>query len=129
MANEISISQTLRYAKSGVAASHASSFQVDQSGDKYQAGVQIVGTSEESLDKGDIGTIGFIDPADGANRIRPLRLTGGEIVVDYRQNGTFSARIVSAESESPIPEPATVVLLVVAVMGLVVTGRFRTQRA
>lgn len=60
MANEIQLSQTLRYTKSGVSASHASSFTVDQSGDKYQAGVQIVGTTEESLDKGDIGTIGYI---------------------------------------------------------------------
>lgn len=60
MANEIQLSQTLRYSKSGVSASHASSFTVDQSGDKYQAGVQTVGTAEESLDKGDIGTIGYI---------------------------------------------------------------------
>jgi len=76
------------------------------------------------LDGAEVGTIGFIDPADGANRIRPLKLTGGEIVVDYRQNGTFSARIVSAESEStPIPEPATVVLLIVGVAGLVAGRR------
>jgi hypothetical protein len=60
MANEISVSQTLRYSKSGVSASQATSFSADQSGDKYQAGVQIVGATEESLDKGDIGTIGYI---------------------------------------------------------------------
>ena len=60
MANEISISQTLRYAKSGVAASQSTSFTVDQSGDKYMAGVQIIGVTEEALDKGDIGTIGYI---------------------------------------------------------------------
>ena len=60
MANEISIANTLRYSKSGVTASHSSSFNADQTGDKYQAGVQIVGTTEESLDKGDIGTIGYI---------------------------------------------------------------------
>jgi hypothetical protein len=60
MADEIRISQTLRYAKSSSSASHATSFSVTQSGDKYQAGVQIVGTTEESLDKGDIGTIAFV---------------------------------------------------------------------
>jgi len=60
MSNEISINQTLRYSKSGVSATHSSSYQADQTGDKYQAGVQIVGTTEESLDKGDIGTIGYI---------------------------------------------------------------------
>jgi hypothetical protein len=60
MANEISISSTLRYAKSGVSASQSTSFNADQAGDKYQAGVQIIGTTEEALDKGDIGTIGYI---------------------------------------------------------------------
>ena len=60
MSNEISINETLRYSKSGVTASHSSSFQADQTGDKYAAGVQTVGTAEESLDKNDVGTIGFL---------------------------------------------------------------------
>lgn len=59
MADEIRISTTIRYTKSGTAASHTQSFTADQTGDKYQAGVQSVGTAEESMDKGDIGTIGF----------------------------------------------------------------------
>lgn len=60
MANEVQISATLRYADSPVATSLATSFFADQTGDKYMAGVQAIGTAEESLDKGDIGTIGYI---------------------------------------------------------------------
>ena len=60
MANEISINATLRYSKSPTSASLTTSFLADQTGDKYQAGVQIVGTVEEQLDKGDVGTIGYI---------------------------------------------------------------------
>lgn len=60
MANEITINASLKYAKNGASASVAASFKADQTGDKYQAGVQAVGTSpEETLDKGDIGTIGY----------------------------------------------------------------------
>ncbi len=60
MANEIQINATLRYSKSPTAASLATSFFDDQVGDKYEAGIQTVGTSEEPLNKGDIGTIGYL---------------------------------------------------------------------
>jgi hypothetical protein len=60
MANEVQISATLRYSSSPASASLATSYFDDQTGDKYQAGVQAVGTSEESLDKGDVGTIGYV---------------------------------------------------------------------
>lgn len=60
MSNEIQINATLRYSKTPASATLSTSFFADQAGDKYQAGVQIVGTTEEALDKGDIGTIGYI---------------------------------------------------------------------
>src|SRR5438067_1082817 len=83
MANEISISQTLRLSKTGVSASLASSFTADQLGDKYQAGVQIVGTAEESLDKGDIGTIGYIafKNLDATNYVHMGITTGGYSII------------------------------------------------
>jgi len=60
MANEVTISGTLRYAKSKAAASLSTAYSATQAGDKYQAGVQTVGTSEEVLDKNDVGTIGYL---------------------------------------------------------------------
>jgi hypothetical protein len=50
----------LRYSKSPDSASLSTSFFADQTGDKYQAGVATIGTTEESLDKGDVGTIAYI---------------------------------------------------------------------
>ncbi len=77
MANEISISGNLRYSKDSASAALATSFRADQTGDKYQAGIQIVGTSEENLDKGDVVTIGFISVrnADDTNFITLATLT------------------------------------------------------
>ncbi len=60
MANEISVSFSLRYAKDSTAASLAASYRADQAGSVYHAAVQFIGTSEENLFKGDVGTIGLI---------------------------------------------------------------------
>lgn len=60
MANEITVNATLRYAKSPASASLSMSFLQDQTGDKYQGGIQTVGTAEESLDTNDVGVIGFL---------------------------------------------------------------------
>src|SRR5436309_15751946 len=60
MSNEITITSTLKYSKNKASASLAGTFQASQTGDKYEAGVQSVGTSpEETIQKGDIGTIGY----------------------------------------------------------------------
>lgn len=58
--NAIQISATLKYSANKAAASLSTTFSDDQAGDKYQAGVQSVGTTEEELDKGDVGTIGYL---------------------------------------------------------------------
>ena len=60
MANEITVSATLRYAKAKAAASLATSFTASQTGDKYEAGIQQIGTTEEAVQQGDIGTICYI---------------------------------------------------------------------
>jgi len=60
MANEIRISGTLRYAKDQATASLSTSYAVDQTGSKYEGGVQTVGLTEEALVKNDIGTIGYL---------------------------------------------------------------------
>jgi hypothetical protein len=59
MASEIRLSSTLRYAKDQASAGLTTAFTADQTGSKYEAGVQTVGTSEEVLVKGDVGTIGY----------------------------------------------------------------------
>jgi hypothetical protein len=78
MANEIQINATLRYSKSPTSASLATSFFDDQIGDKYGAGVQIVGTTEEQLNKGDIGTIGYLAfrNLDATNYVELGKATG-----------------------------------------------------
>jgi len=72
MANEVTISATLRYALNRAAASLSTSYSANQTGDKFQSGVQDVGTSEEVLDKNDVGTIGYlgIRNADDTNFIQ-----------------------------------------------------------
>jgi hypothetical protein len=78
MANEISYSGTLRYSKDKAAAAQTISFLADQAGDKYQAGIQTVGTTEEALEQGDVGTIGFVAMrnADDTNYVEIGKTTG-----------------------------------------------------
>jgi hypothetical protein len=49
-----------------------------QSGSKYEQGVQIIGTSEESLSKNDVGTIGYIgiNNLDATNYVELGATTG-----------------------------------------------------
>lgn len=61
MANELTVSCSLRFSKSGREVSKSySGIQVTVSGDKWVFGVQEIGTSEEAIDVGDIGTAGFM---------------------------------------------------------------------
>src|SRR5215472_14737294 len=59
MANEITVSGTLSYSKSSARASLSGSLRADQTGDHYVQAIQDVGTVEENIAKGDIGTIGW----------------------------------------------------------------------
>lgn len=61
MANELTVSASLRFSKSGREASQSySGIQVDVTGDKVTRIIQEIGTSEEALDIGDIGTAGYV---------------------------------------------------------------------
>jgi hypothetical protein len=60
LANEITVSATLKYAKAKVSVSQGTTFVASQTGDKYEAGIQAIGTTEEALAKGDVGTIGYL---------------------------------------------------------------------
>lgn len=69
MANEIQINSTLRYSKNGATASLSTSFFDNQTGVNYEGGTQSVATSEGTLQKNNIGTIGYvaIRNTDGTN--------------------------------------------------------------
>lgn len=59
MANEISISGGLTHNRNGsISKSH--SVQITQSGTDYVLQTQNIGTSAELIDKGDIGTVGYM---------------------------------------------------------------------
>lgn len=61
MANELNVSCSLKFSKSGNGDDKAySGISIDVSGSKTTKIRQTIGTSEEALDIGDIGTAGFI---------------------------------------------------------------------
>jgi hypothetical protein len=96
MANEISISLSIRVSKGGAKDSRSESFQVDMSGDAFTHEIQQVGTSEEELAQGaDLGTPGFIlvKNLDSTNYVEvgsttgvyDIKLKAGEAAI-YRHN-------------------------------------------
>lgn len=60
MANELTVSCSLRFSKSGREVSKSyGGIQIDVSGNAWTFGVQSIGITEEAIDIGDIGTAGF----------------------------------------------------------------------
>lgn len=59
MANEITTAFTLNYSKNGIEESRTLSDEITVSGDDYIAGTESVGTTEEALEMGDVGTAGW----------------------------------------------------------------------
>ena len=57
--NAITISASLKFAANKATGSLSTSFSADQTGDFYQQAIQEVGTGDENLDQGDVGTIGW----------------------------------------------------------------------
>lgn len=79
MANEVTITTSLGYSKNSYDIVLAKTgLNVTVSGTKYYSGVQTIGTSEEALSKGDIGTIGFclFINRDATNYVSLRRATG-----------------------------------------------------
>lgn len=60
MADEISFSASLSINRNGVTTSASASKNATQTGTDYQLGTQTIGTAAEQLNKGDIGTIGYV---------------------------------------------------------------------
>ena len=61
MADELTLSMSVRYSKNGLSLSqNVTSFNVTVSGDQVASGTQAVGTSAENLEKGDITTSGWL---------------------------------------------------------------------
>jgi hypothetical protein len=60
MANEIQFSGSLRYASGLKHGALEGSGRADQSGKEYMQDTQEIGSSEEQLLKGDVGTIGWV---------------------------------------------------------------------
>lgn len=90
MADELTISLSMDFTKSGVNVSISKAgLTIDVSGSKYTRLVQNVGTSEEALDIGDIGTAGYcfirnLDPTNyvslrpGSGTANFIKLKAGE---------------------------------------------------
>jgi len=93
MANEGTLSCSVRFSKSSREASQSySGIQIDVSGDKVTRLIQEIGTAEEALDVGDVGTAGYIimKNLDDTNfiEIRPgsgtadlIKLKAGEVAM------------------------------------------------
>lgn len=60
MANEIFAKASIAFEKGKIRTSHSGSIRLDVAGDRYTKIVQNIGTSEEAVDLGDIGTVGMI---------------------------------------------------------------------
>lgn len=89
MANELTLGSNASYAKSGIAfIFNSGTFQVTVSGTKSIRNAVSIGTSDETLDLGDIATIGFVilHNTDSTNFITvgpdgisyPIKLKPGE---------------------------------------------------
>lgn len=99
MANEITVTSTLKYAKGTASTQLTGSYKASQTGDKYQAGIQSVGTSpEETVQKGDIGTIGYamFKNLDSTNYIQL-----------GTSSGSYSIKLKAGESTGVVPMSAT----------------------
>jgi hypothetical protein len=70
MANEISVSATLKASKGGAAFAHSKSYNITMSGDDMFSKTQIIGTSAEALDMGEITGVPaaiMVQNLDGTN--------------------------------------------------------------
>jgi hypothetical protein len=60
MANEISIGQSLQVLKNGATIQKSASASITLTGNYFMSGVQNVGTTDETIALGDIGTVGVV---------------------------------------------------------------------
>lgn len=108
MSAELTANIVINFAKGGAEITKSVGTTVTVAGTKYQTGIQNIGTSDATLDKGDVGTIGFVYlknldatnycdfGADGTNY--PLRLNAGEFGY-FRWNGAVHAKAHTAATD------------------------------
>lgn len=98
MANELTLSGSLSFSKGGVTASASKTgLLVTVSGTEYTELIQEIGTSEEALTIGDIGTLGYvyIENLDATNfvEIRPGSGTADLIKIKAGEFAIFRAAL------------------------------------
>ena len=92
MANELTVTGALELNKDSIEVSLSESIKVTVSGSKITEIIQNIGTSAESVDIGDIGTVGyviaknldttnFVELRDGAAGADVVKMKAGEIAV------------------------------------------------
>jgi hypothetical protein len=71
MANELTVTTSLSYSKSNDTVNRSKSSQITVSGSVRASGVQVIGTSEETLQIGDVTSVGvvFIQNLDPTNYV------------------------------------------------------------
>jgi hypothetical protein len=78
MANELTVVSSLSFTKGGVTVAFGGTKTVTVAGDKYIKTVQAIGTSEEAIQKGELGTLGFmcVKNLDDTNFVLIVGATG-----------------------------------------------------
>ena len=98
--NAITLSSTLSYSANKASAKLSVTSQADQTGSYFESGIASIGTVEETLDKGDVGTIGFVgvrntDPTNfvqvgSSTGVYSIKLNPGEgFVARWNANSVF----------------------------------------
>lgn len=97
MANELSVSAQLAFSKNSASLQLGKSGTLDVTGDHFESKVLAIGTTDESIAKGDMSTVGFVmirnlDDTnfvlagdDGTNY--PVKILAGEFCL-FRLNGS-----------------------------------------
>ena len=104
MADEITASASLRYARSTHTAFYAvTGKQFDQTGTDYAEHTQTIGTTEEALDLGDVGTPGYIllVNLDPTNFVSVRAATGAANAIRLDANGGFALFKLGSGATAP----------------------------
>lgn len=88
MANEINILSSIGYSKNHVSSAMSLNFSADQTGDKLARAVQSITTTEVQLDKGGVGTIGYL-------AVRNLDLTN--FVLLGHATGSYAVKLLAGK--------------------------------
>ena len=99
MANELTVSCSVRFSKSGREADKAyGGVQIDVSGTRVVSNMQTVGTSEEALVVGDVGTAGYmiVKNLDATNYVTLRASTGAADTVKLKAGEVAMYRLASS---------------------------------